>query len=43
MNCLLRFESIALGLLLSTGATALPGGHSKSPTDGHFKIPHLSA
>lgn len=20
-----------------------PGGHPKSPTDGHFKIPHLSA
>ena len=44
-----QLEQEALGWLASVGYTPLnardldPGGQSKSPTYGRFKIPHLSS
>ena len=34
---------VALYQKASTEGISFPGGHPKSPSDGHFKIPQLSA
>jgi uncharacterized protein RhaS with RHS repeats len=37
------FESTPKPYVFAGTFTMIPGGHPKSPSDGHFKIPHLSA